>query len=269
MDNIIYDTKEVLYPTSSSSYKNGIIKMKYAIISDIHGNLEALQAVLKDIDSRAIDVMVCLGDIVGYYPNPEDCIELVRNRVDICVAGNHDYAAIGKIDTQNFTYYAFAAMEWTKHNISEKAKEFLRSLSLTIERDNMFFTHSSPSNPQDWSYVFPDSEEAVFEAFKCLVHRINFIGHTHWPSIMIQENDRVILHSEHKIKLQESNYYLINVGSVGQPRDFDSRSCYAIYNTEENEISLVRVKYDFTITQKKIRNKKLPLFLAERLEKGR
>jgi diadenosine tetraphosphatase ApaH/serine/threonine PP2A family protein phosphatase len=160
-------------------------------------------------------------------------------------------------------------MEWTKQHISEKAKEFLSSLPLTIEKDNMFFTHSSPSNPQDWAYVFPDSEETVFEAFNSLVFHLNFIGHTHWPSIMIQEDDRIILHSEHTIKINESNFYLINVGSVGQPRDFDSRSSYSVYDSEKSEISIRRISYDYAVTQKKIKDNHLPLFLSERLEKGR
>ncbi|NLP01659.1 MAG: metallophosphoesterase family protein [Fibrobacter sp.] len=243
--------------------------MRYAIISDIHGNAEALNAVLNDISDRHIEQTICLGDIVGYYPDPETCIDLIKKSASYCVAGNHDYAAIGKIDTQNFTYYAFAAMEWTKQNLSESGKEFLRSLPLIVVKDDMFFTHSSPSNPQDWVYVFPDSEEAIFEAFNSLIYRLNFIGHTHWPSIMIQENDRIILHSDHLIKLSENHYYLINVGSVGQPRDFDSRSCYVIYDSEKMEISIVRVPYDYRVTQKKIHENSLPVFLAERLEKGR
>jgi predicted phosphodiesterase len=117
--------------------------------------------------------------------------------------------------------------------------------------------------------VFPDSEEAVFEAFNSLTYRLNFIGHTHWPSIMIQSDERIILHSEHSIKLNGSNFYLINAGSIGQPRDFDSRSCYAIYDTVTQLVSLIRVYYDYSITQRKIRSNHLPLFLAERLEKGR
>lgn len=243
--------------------------MRYAIISDIHGNLEALQAVLNDINGRAIDQILCLGDIVGYYPDPESCIDLVKEKCSFCVAGNHDYAAIGRIDTQNFTYYAFAAMEWTKQNISLKADEFLGSLPLTIEKDNMFLTHSSPSNPQDWAYVFPDSEEAVFEAFNSLTFPLNFIGHTHWPSIMIQEDDRIILHAEHTIKIDKQNFYLVNVGSVGQPRDFDSRSSYCVYDSETFDITIYRIPYDYTVTQKKIKDSRLPLFLSERLEKGR
>ena len=243
--------------------------MRYAVISDIHGNVEALQAVLNDIKGRSVDTIVCLGDIVGYYPDPEKCVELVREHVSLCVAGNHDYAAINRIDIQTFTYYALVAMEWTRNNISASAKEFLASLPLNIEKDGLYFTHSSPSNTQDWIYVFPDSEEAVFEAFNSLVHWLNFIGHTHWPSIMIQEDDKIILYSEHAIKLNPQNYYLINVGSVGQPRDFDSRSCYAIYDSVQQEVALIRVPYDYTITQKKILQKDLPPFLAQRLEKGK
>ncbi len=247
----------------------GTITMRYAIISDIHGNAEALQAVLSDIKKQSIDTVICLGDIVGYYPDPEQCIDLVREHASLCLAGNHDYAAIGRIDTSNFTYYAFAAIEWTKVHLSAGAKEYLSSLPLTLEKDDMFFTHSSPSNPHAWIYVFPDSEEAVFEAFNSLTYRLNFIGHTHWPSIMIQSDDRITLHHAHSIRLNGDHDYLINVGSVGQPRDFDPRSCYAIYDTAAQLVSLVRVEYDYSITQKKIRSSHLPVFLAERLEKGR
>ncbi|MDG5816713.1 metallophosphoesterase family protein [Chitinispirillales bacterium ANBcel5] len=243
--------------------------MKYAIISDIHGNLEALKAVLKDITKRSIDKVICLGDIVGYYPDPEECIDLVRSHVDICVAGNHDYAAIGRIDTQNFTYYAFTAMEWTKQHLTENSKRFLSSLSLSSVEKNMFCTHSSPSNPPAWSYVFPDSEEEVFDAFKGLEHQINFIGHTHWASIMLQKENEIILCPQNVVRVNEACSYLINTGSVGQPRDFDRRSCYAIYDNEKAEVSLKRVSYNYKITQNKIKDCSLPIFLAERLEKGR
>ncbi|MCX7726114.1 MAG: metallophosphatase family protein [Chitinispirillaceae bacterium] len=243
--------------------------MRYGIISDIHGNLEALEAVLADMDKKKIDSIISLGDIVGYYPNPEECIKIVREKCSLSVAGNHDYAAVGRIDTRKFTYYAYAAMEWTKQNISDESKEYLESLPLTVTIDNIFFTHSSPSNPEDWAYVFPDSEEAVFEAFNSLEHKINFIGHTHWPSIMIQDGEKIILYSDHTIDIVDSHYYLVNAGSVGQPRDFDSRSSYVILDTKEQKITIIRVEYDYRITQNKIKEKQLPVFLAERLEKGR
>jgi len=243
--------------------------MRYAIISDIHGNVEALRAALDDIDKRSIDMVICLGDIVGYYPDPEECVQLVRSRAAHCIAGNHDYAAIGLIDTRNFTYYAFVAMEWTKEKVSEESRQFLRSLPLSLEVDGLFFTHSSPSNPQEWAYVFPDSDDAIFEAFSALKHRVNFIGHTHWPSIMIHDSEKISLHHEHSITVNGTHHYLINVGSVGQPRDSDPRSSYGVYDTATGEYTEVRLAYDFTTTQKKIVENHLPLYLAERLEKGR
>lgn len=243
--------------------------MRYAVISDIHGNVEALHAVLGDIDRRNVDGIVCLGDVVGYYPDPEMCVSIVRERAAHCIAGNHDYAAIGRIDTRNFTYYAFIAMEWTKENISVQSADFLRELPLSLELGGVFFTHSSPVKPEEWSYIFPDSDDAIFEAFGGLHHKVNFIGHTHWPSIMIQDNEKIVLHNEHSIKINGNYSYLINVGSVGQPRDSDPRSCYGIYDSGNGEYTEVRVPYDFTSTQKKIVENHLPLFLAERLEKGR
>jgi predicted phosphodiesterase len=243
--------------------------MRYAIISDIHGNVEALRAVLADIETKAVDVIACAGDIVGYYADPEDCVKLVQEHIRYSVVGNHDYAAIGRIDTRNFTFYAYAAMEWTKTHLSPDAKKYLGSLPLTMEVDQLFFTHSSPSNPQDFIYVFPDSEEAIFEAFNSLVHRVNFIGHTHWPSIMVQDDERIVLHNDDTIEVKGDYYYLINVGSVGQPRNFDPRSCYAIYDSDDALVTLVRVPYDYTLTQKKVIENNLPSFLAERLPKGR
>ncbi len=243
--------------------------MRYAIISDIHGNLQALQALLADIKKRSVDTIVCLGDIVGYYPNPQKCIDLIKKHVDLCVAGNHDYAAIEKINTSNFTFYAFAAMEWTKQNISDKDRQYLASLPLSVEQEQMLFTHASPARLGQWSYVFPDNEEAVVDAFNNLNHKLCFIGHTHWPSIMVKKQDRITINTDSSIKVKDNCTYLINVGSIGQPRDFDRRSCYAIYDTRTVKLSLIRVKYNFKATQRRIKDCRLPLFLAERLEKGR
>ncbi len=243
--------------------------MRYAVLSDIHGNVEALHAVLHDIESQDIDVVLCLGDIVGYYPDPEQCVELIREYAAYSVAGNHDYAAIGKIDTNNFTYYAFEAMEWTKKMLSEESKKYLSLLPMTIEMDGMLFTHSSPANPSSFVYIFPNSEKAILEAFSSMVHRINFIGHAHWPFVMTQDELKIIRCSDEVVDMYDNGYYLINVGSVGQPRNFDPRSCYAIYDTDISQVSLIAVEYDYSITQQKVFDNKLPPFLAERLAKGR
>lgn len=243
--------------------------MRYAVISDIHGNVEALEAVLSDIESREIDVIICLGDIVGYYPDPELCVELVQQHAAYSVAGNHDYAAIGLIDTINFTYYAFEAMEWTKKKLSKKSKKYLSLLPLTIRMDRILFTHSSPACPADFVYIFPNSEKAIIEAFSSMVHKLNFIGHAHWPFVMMQDDIKIVRCSGDVVEICNDRYYLINVGSVGQPRNLDPRSSYAIYDTEVSQISLISVEYDYTITQRKVIDNRLPPFLAERLASGR
>ena len=243
--------------------------MRYAIISDIHGNLEALKAVLSDISLREIDIIICLGDIVGYYPDPETCVQLIQEHAAYSVAGNHDYAAINIISTENFTYYAYEAMEWTKARLSEKSKKYLASLPLTIELDKMFFTHSSPANPEEYIYIFPNSEQAILQAFSSMVLKVNFIGHAHWPFIMVQENLDIINCLDSDVEIQDERYYLVNVGSVGQPRNLSTNSSYAIFDTDEKVVSLQNVSYDFTITQQKVMNNKLPSFLAERLASGR
>lgn len=243
--------------------------MKYAIISDIHGNAEALEAVLCDIASRDIPITICLGDIVGYYADPELCVKLVQEHVVYSVAGNHDYAAIGLIDTANFTYFAYEAMEWTKKKLSEESKKYLASLPISVQMEKMFFVHSSPCRSKDFIYIFPNSENAIAEAFSSMVYRLNFIGHAHCPFFIVQDESKIIQHTESTLSIDNDHYYLINVGSVGQPRNLDPRSCYAIYDTDLAQVSLIYVKYDFRITQQKVFDNHLPSFLAERLASGR
>ncbi|MBN1982058.1 MAG: metallophosphoesterase family protein [Chitinivibrionales bacterium] len=276
--------------------------MRYALISDIHGNLEALQAVLSDIQQRSIDVIACLGDIVGYYPDPNSCVQLIQKYNILAVAGNHDYAAIGRIKTHNFTYYAYEAMDWTKKNLSTESKQFLESLPLRMEMNGLFLTHSSPSSPERFSYIFPSSEKTVISAFTAMAHRLNFIGHTHWPFVICRPADShsIEVHEEpkaeadhghshtklnHPIHLPDgsvihrltdvntiinpNSYYLINVGSVGQPRNHDYRCCYVVYDSDDAGVTFIRVHYDYTVTQRKVIDNSLPSFLAERLAKGK
>ena len=243
--------------------------MRYAVISDIHGNLEALEAVLGDIESRDIDLIICLGDIVGYYPDPEVCVELVKKHAAYSVAGNHDFAAVGLMNIEHFTYYALRAIEWTKENLSEKSKEFLKTLPLTIQIGGLFFMHSSPVQPRNFIYIFPNSEKAIIEAFSAMVHKLNFIGHSHWPFILKQDDHSITRCAEEIVTVDPDNYYLINAGSVGQPRNFNTRSSYVVYDTDESSLSTIYVRYDYTITQQKVIDNNLPQFLAERLSDGR
>ena len=245
--------------------------MRYALISDIHGNLEALEAVLLDIKKERIDAIYCLGDIVGYYPEPEKCVNLVMKNAKSAITGNHDYAAIGRIDIHNtFTRYACIAMEWTQKHLSRASIAYLADLPLTqvIDKD-ILLAHSTPSNPDGWAYLFMDSDELVFDAFSSFSQRICFNAHTHYPVIMTLQDDKIILHKEKRIRLVPDQQYLINVGSVGQPRDRDPRSCYAIYDKNMQEVTLKRVEYDYKTTQMKVRKEGLPEFLAQRLKEGR
>jgi predicted phosphodiesterase len=249
--------------------KNYFQTMRYAVISDIHGNIEALHAVVNDIDSRRVDAIICLGDIVGYYADPEECIRLVRERTAHVVAGNHDYAATGKLDTGNFTFYAFKALEWTKQALSEESRKYLAALPLTYAEGEMLFVHSSPAKPAQFIYLFPNSQKAIVDAFNTTTHRITFVGHAHWPFILGLDEKKTIHCSNESVAVDIKSRYLINVGSVGQPRNYDPKATYGLYDTDEALISLIRISYDFSLTQKKVISNSLPPFLAERLEKGR
>ncbi len=245
--------------------------MRFAILSDIHGNLEALEAILADVCNESVDRIFCLGDLVGYYANPNECIALIRRAALRTVAGNHDHAALGRIDFQSsFTRYACLAMEWTQGRLNDESKSFLSGLPLILTEDpDLLLTHSTPSRPDQWEYLFEDSEDLLSNAFASFNRRICFHGHTHSPLIMTLENDRIILQREKWIRLRRDRQYLINVGSVGQPRDGDPRSGYAIYDQELDEIRLKRVGYDLETTQAKVEKAGLPAFLGMRLEKGR
>jgi len=244
--------------------------MRYGVISDIHGNAEALRAVLADIKTESVDIIICLGDIVGYYPDPEECVRLIRENAAYAVAGNHDFAAIGQIDTINFTYYAYEAMEWTKMNLSEESALYLKSLPLMIELDSMVFVHSSPAFPERFTYVFPNSVETIRQAFESMVNKIYFVGHTHWPCIIIQDQPGVIRNADtDSVRIEDGCYYLVNPGSVGQPRNRKSASSYALYDTETKIMTLKKVDYNLALTQQRTIEAGLPSFLAERLENGK
>ncbi len=241
--------------------------MKYGLISDIHGNLEALTAVLEELDRQDVDEILCLGDVIGYGPNPEECLELVRRRASVILAGNHDHAALGLLDTSYFNPYARRAVEWTAHHISEAAQKFLRERPLMREFDHFTIVHATPLQPEMWNYVL--SVEDALENFPHFHGQACFIGHSHVPVIIAQDNDggvRVLKQEE--LKFQQSERYIINIGSVGQPRDGDHRAACAVYDDEAREYRLLRVEYDFAATQAKIRKMGLPAFLADRLALG-
>jgi putative phosphoesterase len=242
--------------------------MRIAIISDIHSNLEALQKVEELINKMDVDKIVCLGDIVGYGANPQECLKIVRELTPHIVMGNHDQAAASLAYTKTFTPFAKTAAVWTNAMLSESEKKFLLNLPLSIELEGITFVHASPHKPSEWKYV--TTEEEAFENFGHMKTGICFIGHSHvakiyssdWESLNISNN----IHSR---KLMKGTKYIINPGSVGQPRDLDWRLSFGIIDTTSMVFEFVRSEYDVHTAADKILKAKLPKYLAERLPLGR
>ncbi|GAI38944.1 unnamed protein product, partial [marine sediment metagenome] len=242
--------------------------MKAAIISDIHSNLEALQTVIKDIKKRRIKRILCLGDLVGYGANPDECIELCMRETKIIVAGNHDWAAIGKTDISVFNPVAAEAIRWTQKNISKKNFNRLNKLELIETVDSILLVHASPQKPEQWDYLFTlDEFKRQFEFFKT---QICFVGHSHIPSVVFQEaNGYTDFLRDNPFPLIDNRKYIINIGSVGQPRDLDPRASYAIYDGNNKSIDIIRLDYNIPLAQQKIIDAGLPEVLADRLLAGR
>jgi len=241
--------------------------MKIAFISDVHGNLEAFAAVCASIKDEHVDRVVFLGDIVGYGANPNECIELLRTITEHCVAGNHDWAAAGRQSTETFNPAARDAIEWTSAQLTAENKALLMSLPLSLEINQLLCVHATPFMPQKWRYVFNECDaELIFETF---MQRICFVAHTHCPAIFIEHEDTTVMREiSSQVTLHPRCRYIINCGSVGQPRDGDNRASYAIYDTTARQIELRRVEYDIESAQKKIIAAGLPERLAVRLKLG-
>jgi diadenosine tetraphosphatase ApaH/serine/threonine PP2A family protein phosphatase len=242
--------------------------MRLAVLADIHSNLAAFEAVLKDMEGRGgFDKIWCLGDIVGYGPEPNECIERLSQFNHLCIAGNHDWAAIGKIDTYEFNPAAAIAAQWTAQELTADGKDYLTGLPLTLKVDGFTLAHGSPQEPI-WEYLLSVSAArknfANFETTYCLV------GHSHVPLIFELDGEQVILRDfgETEVTLS-TNRMIINPGSVGQPRDGDARASYAIYDSEAKTIGHYRVEYDIAATQKKMTKYDLPRPLIQRLSYGR
>lgn len=240
---------------------------KYAVISDIHGNLEAFQAVLKAIEQEEVGKIFCLGDLVGYGPNPNECIDLARAKSDIIVAGNHDWAVIGLTDTGYFNPYAKAAVDWTADTMTAENHGFLKELPIIkrVQEKGLFLVHATPENPDQWNYIL--TYQGARKSFEYLPDRFCFIGHSHVPAIIEEGPHGELTGYSDQIIFRNGCRYIINVGSVGQPRDGNPDAAYAIF--EDDKVIINRIPYDISLTQKKMREVKLPEYLIERLVCGR
>ena len=240
--------------------------MRYAIISDVHANLEALEAVLKQADSLAADEILCLGDVVGYGANPNECVELVRDRASITVLGNHDHAAIGGTSIEWFNPHARAAILWTKKVLRPDCAEFLKNLPYTASKDGAYLVHASPSEPESWNYIF-EPTEALYE-FRCFKEKICFIGHSHFALFFVKEGRSCKAEMPAAFTLENGKRYIVNVGSVGQPRDRNPAASLVTLDLPEGTVQFHRVEYNFQVAYEKILDAGLPGFLAERLRAG-
>ena len=241
--------------------------MRILVISDIHANLTALEAVLADAGD--VDAVWCLGDVVGYGPDPNECVARIRglNHL-ICIVGNHDAAALGRIPVESFNLDARRSIEWMQDVLTKESYTFLSTLPETVVEGQVTLAHGSPRNPV-WEYLLDvSSAEQNLNYFDT---QICMVGHTHLPigyvldpetnnlhGVIFQPNERVVLKSR----------AIINPGSVGQPRDHDPRASYAIFYPEESAWEVHRIDYDISAVQQRIRNAALPLRHALRLVEG-
>ncbi len=241
--------------------------MRYAITGDIHGNLAAFQAVLDDVERQGgAGKLWCLGDVVGYGPDPHECIELLRRNNHLCVAGNHDLAAIGRIRTDDFNPDAAAALRWTAQQLSLDDIEYLGSLPLTIEENDFTLSHGSPREPIR-EYLITTS--AAVENFNYFHSRYCLVGHSHLPLVFSPEKD---VESRHFLPgqgiLLGETRLIINPGSVGQPRDGNPEASYALFDTGTGLLELRRVVYNIESTQERMRKEEFPARLISRLSYG-
>jgi predicted phosphodiesterase len=232
--------------------------MRIAILSDIHSNLQALNKALSIIDSRNVDSIFCLGDIVGYGGNPNECVRIVAKRCSTILLGNHDAAALDLSIARRFTAHARLSAEWTSEHLSPDNKNILSSLSLTDSKEGIFLVHASPLEPSEWNYIL--SREDASQAFGCFSENICFVGHSHVPGVFGEATGEQ--------RVSQGERFIVNVGSVGQPRDGNPALSFGIFDTDQWEYENVRADYDIKGAAETIANAGLPGALADRLWSG-
>ena len=240
--------------------------MRIVIIADIHANLEALEKTLDIVRTKKSDLIVCLGDVVGYGANPNECLALVRASVPHILLGNHDQAAIDLTGAEKFNPYALASARWTNQQLTDENKQFLRSLPFTLQLQDLFFVHASPYEPEEWHYIISSADARDnFDHFR---EPVCFVGHSHVAGMFMRNNEG---HAGTKQgwEIRRGEKYIINVGSIGQPRDGDWRLSFGIFDTEQWTYEHVRAEYDAQTASRKILQAGLPRALAERILVGR
>jgi predicted phosphodiesterase len=241
-------------------------KKKYAILGDIHSNLEALTAVIEHSQEQNVTQYACVGDIVGYNANPIECLDLIQELKCVCVRGNHDHYCSHQEDIESFHPTAAEVIIWTQKQLSEAHRTWLKHLWYRRTLGSITIVHATLDMPEKWGYVFDDLD--AMPHFNYQLTSVCFHGHTHVP-IVFEKSDRIRAKSCEKITIEQGTKYFINVGSVGQPRDGNPLASYATFDAETKEVEFHRVEYDIHAAQTKILEAGLPDWLAERLAMGK
>lgn len=239
--------------------------MKYAIISDVHANLEAVEACFREIEKLKTDRVICLGDLVDYCAQPNEVISIIKNNCDVVLLGNHDEAQYNYPLSERFNERAKASSVHTRSVLEPDHLEYIKTLKLTHSENGLHFVHASPLEPPAYKYVL--NEEAAVVNFDAFNERICFIGHSHRPVIFESSDSGVKIFPAGK--LNKNNRYIINVGSVGQPRDNNNRSSFGFFDAEEFTYCNTRIDYDRVSASIKIYKEGLPVFLAQRILEGK
>jgi diadenosine tetraphosphatase ApaH/serine/threonine PP2A family protein phosphatase len=237
--------------------------MRVAVVSDIHSNLHALEAILSAIEEEAPDELWCLGDLVGYGPRPNECCAAIAERADVCLAGNHDLAVRGTIDLEEFGGEAAVAARWTRDVLAPEAQEFLDRLAPEGAANGVALYHASARDPI-WEYVL--SDEAAAATLELTDSALVLVGHSH-VALKVVDSGIELAPAGLELELGGARA-LLNPGSVGQPRDRDPRAAYLLLDLDARRASFRRVEYDVKRTQREIRDADLPEMLAGRLELG-
>jgi len=242
--------------------------MKYGILGDIHSNLSALREVLQRFDAAGVERTISVGDVVGYGAAPAQCIELLRERDTLVVKGNHDAACVRELDDRYFNNFAREAVQWTIGALSARDKDWLRERPMVARTEHLEVSHGCLAAPEEFNYVqMPRDAEPSLDVME---HKVGFVGHTHVPIALIQPSTPgpTGFSKDSLIELADFDRALVNVGSVGQPRDGDNRAAYALYDSDLQTVEILRCDYDLEFEANRIRSAGLPSMLADRLSLG-
>ncbi len=243
--------------------------MKIGILGDIHGNLSALKTAIRLLESRGVNHFISVGDVVGYGAAPGECIELLRNLGAGVVKGNHDAACVEEVDDRRFNQAARQAIQWTRTVLEDEDLDWLRALPMTLEWEEFQVAHGTPFRPEEYNYFLNLGDAPP--SLDCMTRPVAFVGHSHIPVSVVRLNEcpkRLAYTPDLQVDLSDASQALINVGSVGQPRDEDPRLAAGLYDTESGQLEILRADYDIDRESARIRAAGLPSILADRLYLG-